>query len=144
MRARPFQRTFEMTRFQITTAAIAIAISVPFAALAASDTPTAGQMPISHGAMAGMAGSGDDGPASRAFEEANGRMHADMAIVYTGDTDADFVRGMTPHHQGAIDMARIELEFGKDPEIRKLAEDIIKAQEAEIALMQTWLKAHGN
>ena len=65
-----------------------------------------------------------------------------MAVPLTGDVDVDFVRGMIPHHQGAIDMAKVELEHGKDPAIRKLAEDVIKAQEAEIGQMQEWLKAH--
>ncbi|WP_105402090.1 DUF305 domain-containing protein [Neorhizobium sp. T7_12] len=82
-------------------------------------------------------------PSTKAFEDANAKMHKDMAIQYSGDTDADFVRSMIPHHQGAIDMAKIELAHGKDPEIRKLAEAVIKAQEAEIADMQAWLKAHG-
>lgn len=82
-------------------------------------------------------------PSTKAFEDENAKMHKDMAIQYSGDTDADFVRSMIPHHQGAIDMAKVELAHGKDPEIRKLAEAVIKAQEAEIAEMQAWLKAHG-
>jgi uncharacterized protein (DUF305 family) len=86
---------------------------------------------------------GNHSPSSRAFAEANAKMHKDMAIKYSGDADADFVRGMIPHHSGAIDMAKIELKYGKDPELRKLAEGIIKAQEAEIVEMNAWLKAHG-
>ncbi|KQV32293.1 hypothetical protein ASC97_01475 [Rhizobium sp. Root1203] len=86
---------------------------------------------------------GNHSASSHAFTEANTKMHKDMMIEYSGDPDVDFVRGMIPHHQGAIDMARIELEYGKDPEIRKLAEGVIKAQEAEIAEMQAWLKARG-
>ncbi|MBO9193179.1 DUF305 domain-containing protein [Rhizobium sp. 16-449-1b] len=85
---------------------------------------------------------GDHSPSSHAFSEANNKMHKDMMIEYSGDADIDFVRGMIAHHQGAIDMAKVELQYGKDPEMRKLAEGVIKAQEAEITEMQTWLKAH--
>ena len=59
-----------------------------------------------------------------------------------GNADVDFIKGMIPHHQGAIDMAKVVLEKGKDPEIKKLAEGIVKAQESEIKLMNDWLKAH--
>ena len=87
---------------------------------------------------------GDQGAASKAFAEANAKMHKNMAIKFSGDADKDFVRGMIAHHQGAIDMAKIELEYGKDAEIRKLAEGIVKAQESEIKQMQDWLKKNGD
>jgi uncharacterized protein (DUF305 family) len=86
---------------------------------------------------------GDKGPSSMAFMEANDRMHAGMAIQFTGNADVDFIRGMIPHHQGAVEMARIVLEHGSDPEVRKLAEAVIAAQEAEIRWMQEWLAKNG-
>jgi uncharacterized protein (DUF305 family) len=71
------------------------------------------------------------------------KMHAAMAaVVPSGKSDVDFVRLMLPHHQAAIDMAKIQLLYGKDPEMRRLAQEIITDQQSEIDLMQLWLKRH--
>lgn len=77
------------------------------------------------------------------FAGAMAQMHQDMAVKPTGNVDADFVRGMIPHHQGAIEMARIVLEQGSDPEVRSLAQEVIEAQEGEIAWMRDWLEQNG-
>ena len=65
-----------------------------------------------------------------------------MAAAQYKDPDVAFAAGMLPHHIGAVKMAEVELKYGKNPEMRKLAEDIINAQQAEIEQMQKWLKAH--
>lgn len=94
--------------------------------------------------MPGHSMPASDNPSTQAYIEANNRMHADMTVDFTGDADIDFMRGMIPHHQGAIDMAKVVLEHGNDPEIRQLAEEVIAAQEAEIQTMRDWLARNGH
>jgi uncharacterized protein (DUF305 family) len=108
--------------------ALALALTLPTAVLAGSHMDHSG-----HGAATEATAS------TAAYEAASARMHENMAIVLTGDADVDFARGMIPHHQGAIDMATIVLEHGDDPQIRALAEEIIAAQQGEIAVLQAWL-----
>ena len=67
--------------------------------------------------------------------DAVARMHAAMEIPFSGDPDRDFARMMIPHHQGAIDMALVELRYGKDERLRRLAQEIIVDQQQEIAVM---------
>lgn len=83
-----------------------------------------------------------DAASTKAYEAAMMRMHDGMDIDYSGDADKDFVAGMIPHHQGAVDMARVELRFGKDPELRRLAAEIVAAQEKEISFMRAWQAKH--
>jgi uncharacterized protein (DUF305 family) len=97
---------------------------------------------MNHGGMTPSAGPADSA-ATTGYKAANAKMHKDMDIAFTGDADADFVRGMIPHHQGAIDMAKVVLANGKDPELKRLAEGIITDQEKEIAQMRGWLKTNG-
>jgi len=95
-----------------------------------------------HGSRAGAAAT-----AGRGWSELTSSMermhHAMSAVAPSGDTDADFVRLMLPHHQAAIEMAKTELLLGKSPEIRRLAQEIITDQQSEIDLMELWLKKHG-
>jgi uncharacterized protein (DUF305 family) len=104
---------------------------------------TAAAQEAGHDAHAGHDMSGSESAATMAYMEANAKMHAGMDIPFTGDADVDFIRGMIAHHQGAIDMARVVLNHGKDAEVKKLAQEIIAAQEAEIAWMTDWLAKNG-
>lgn len=98
------------------------------------------------GGMNNMAGPmmppGGATPATTAMMAANDVMMAGMHVQLTGNPDRDFALMMIPHHLGAIAMAEVELEYGTDPELRAMAQEIIDAQEAEIATLQAWLDAH--
>lgn len=118
-------------KIQLVAAALACGLLSVSSALAQQTHMNHGAMPMGRG------------PADAGYKAAMDKMHKDMAAPLTGDADVDFVRGMIPHHQGAVDMARVELQHGKDPELRKMAEDIVKTQEAEIAFMKAWLAKHG-
>jgi uncharacterized protein (DUF305 family) len=107
-----------------------------FAALLLSVTAAAAQqhsMPMA---------AGSDTGSTAAYKDAMGRMMKGMDAPYTGNADHDFVTGMLPHHQGAVDMARIELQYGRDPALRKLARDIIASQTKEQVFMRRWLQQH--
>ena len=76
----------------------------------------------------------------RAMNESMHRMDDGMkSAPMNGDVDHDFATMMMPHHQGAIDMAKAELVYGKDPVMRRLAEEIVVDQQSEIQAMQLWL-----
>jgi uncharacterized protein (DUF305 family) len=80
-------------------------------------------------------------PFAALMDEAMAIMHKGMDHApRTGDPDHDFAAMMIPHHQGAVDMAKVELLYGKDPVLRRLAQEIIVTQEQEIEVMRMRLK----
>ena len=81
-----------------------------------------------------------DGTFDAMMADSMERMHRDMAVPPSGDPDRDFAAMMIPHHQGAVDMARIQLQFGKNPVLRRLAQAIIVEQLQEIGVMQRELQ----
>jgi hypothetical protein len=99
-------------------------------------------MPMGQHAMSGMnmEMQGDTSASSQAYYAGNMAMHAGMNVPFSGDADIDFLRGMIPHHQGAVDMARIQLKYGSHPQLKRMTREIIRAQELEIRQMTTLLR----
>ena len=102
-------------------------------------TPVIAQSHADHSGHSGPS----DGPMAGYMGTMDRMMDSMNGMTSSGDADADFLLMMIPHHQSAIDMAKVELEHGKDPETRKMAETIIAAQEREIAEMKTMLQRLG-
>lgn len=115
-------------------------IGAALAAWVITAAPCAAQsMP---GMSAGTGGPSAASPSSQAYGDAMMKMHRAMDVPLSGNPDRDFVTGMIAHHQGAIDMAQVELRYGKDAQMRRLAQHIITAQEKEITAMRAWLAKH--
>jgi uncharacterized protein (DUF305 family) len=133
-----------MKAFTKTILAAALTVGLAGAAYAQA---THGGHGTSSAAIAGMMP--DMGPkdadtaSTRDFKEADVRMMKIMDQPFTGDPDIDFRVHMIPHHQGAVDMAKVALKHAKDADTKKMAEAIIKDQEREVGEMQAWLKKHG-
>jgi uncharacterized protein (DUF305 family) len=93
--------------------------------------------------MQDMMPSPNDPASIKDFKAADMKMMHDMHVPYTGNPDVDFRTHMIPHHQGAVEMAKVALKHAKDPETKRMAQKIIDDQEKEIAEMQDWLKKNG-
>ena len=84
----------------------------------------------------------NDAASTKDFKQSHMNMMKNMNMEFSGDADVDFARSMIPHHQGAIDMAKLELKYGKDPELRQMAEKMIKDQEKEQKDLKAFLQKH--
>ncbi len=93
-----------------------------------------GAMPIQY--VADRSDYSSEQPFLSENDAAMNKMMADMTIKPTGDIDSDFVAMMVPHHQGAIDMAKAELKYGHNEQLRRLAQQIVATQQREITVMQ--------
>jgi uncharacterized protein (DUF305 family) len=130
-----FSRTFIRKRV-ISFATTASVAATSFAL--AQDTSKAyhlhGAVPLQY--VADRPDLADEQPFLSENDAAMNKMMADMVIKPTGDADHDFVAMMVPHHQGAIDMARAVLRYGRNEQLRRLAQEIVVTQQQEIAAMR--------
>src|SRR4051812_47728727 len=129
-----FSRAF----FRRRVISLATTASVAATSFAMAKDPTrthhVGGAPIQH--AADRPDHSEENPFLSENAAAMSKMMADMTIKPTGDADRDFVEMMVPHHQGAVDMAKAELKYGRNEQLRRLAQEIIVTQQQEIAVMR--------
>lgn len=127
-----------MIRMTLISLSSALAVT---AALAQQPASKPAMDPGMHMKM--MQPTASDSASTKGYKESMMGMMQTMPMTFTGDADIDFMMQMKRHHQGAIAMAKVELANGKDAEAKKLATEIVAAQEKEIAMIDTWLKSKG-
>src|ERR1700730_12473121 len=130
-----FSRSFIRKR----VISLATTASVAATSLALAHGPTRayhvrGAMPIQY--VADRSDYSDEQPFLSENDAAMNKMMADMTVKPTGDVDRDFVAMMVPHHQGAVDMAKAELRYGHNEQLRRLAQEIVVTQQQEISVMR--------
>jgi uncharacterized protein (DUF305 family) len=116
-----------------TTASVA-ATSFAFAENPPRADRVGGAMPIQY--VADRPDHSEEQPFLSENATAMHKMMADMTVKPTGDVDRDFVAMMVPHHQGAVDMAQAELKYGRNEQLRRLAQEIVANQQQEITVMR--------
>lgn len=94
------------------------------------------------GGAASAPGGGMNHGSEQMHDSMMGGMQKMQAMQPTGDTDKDFAMMMRVHHQQAVDMAKVEVQHGKTPELKAMAQKIIKDQQKEIAQLDNWLASH--
>ena len=124
---------------------VAIALAcAPLAAFAQQGASMPSMSSTAEAQSAPASSQGARGDSTAAYKAADERMMKSMeGAAYTGKADEDFVSHMIPHHQGAVDMAEVEIRYGKDPQLKKLAERIVASQRKEIQFMKSWQAKHG-
>src|ERR1700681_824258 len=135
-----FSRSFIRNRaVSLATTALVAATSFALAQDPSRKYHVRGTMPIQYVAdrhVADRPNYSDEQPFLSENDAAMNKMMADMTIKPTGDVDRDFVAMMVPHHRGAVDMARAELKYGNNEQLRRLAQEIIVTQQQEITVMR--------
>ncbi len=128
-------RTFEATRSLLLAPLAALCLATAAQAQTAQLMASSASMPM--GAMQKGAGGPD-----AMKQSMMGGMDAMQKMPMSGDPDKDFAMMMKIHHQGALDLAQVELDQGKSPEMKAMAKSIIAAQKKEIAQFDRWLAKH--